>query len=497
MERQSTDGQEFHVDGAPTPGKEKYNISGIRKLLVSWQHFGTAMLLSKAWEKYVIDRYRYRIGLVRKIPEFSFDPQSRRPLPEEQVRANPSIAICYLVHYFFPDKQGGTERFVLNLAHEQQRLGNDVRVITLGKRAKECYTHAMGGILWDEFKFEGVPVTQIRYDRAPRGLYYDQILPYDPDMTAYAEQAIARYRPDIVHLAYPQPFAAFAEVCRQKKIPYLLTLTDFNIFCHYATMVRKSGEFCCGSAHGTECSAHCRTFGVVNYGERYKNAAHLLKEAAGITVPSMFVAGVAAKEFPQTQMYIISHGIERGFQLSRNRRKTKHFLYAGTLSELKGIRLLISAFQETAGEISLTICGGGDRAYISSLKKSVGKDVRIRFIGEVPAGTMMNVYQEADCVIVPSMWFETYNFVLREALACGCIGIASNMGAMPEAIIPGRNGFLFEAGNLSSLKETLKKAVDFDWAGYQQTVFPSLKEEAAQYQTLYQHMRSGYCGSEN
>lgn len=497
MNRQPAKGREPSENQVSTPAGEKYTPSSIRKLFVSWQHFGTVMMLSKAWEKFVVDRYRFRIGLTRKVPPAPEAPQEKRHLFPNQPPVRPHLTVCYLVHYFFPDKQGGTERFVYNLAREQQKIGNRVRVITLGKRPRECYTHRTAGILWEEFEFEGIPVTQIRYNRAPRGLYYDRMLPEDPDMTAYATQALEHYQPDIVHLAYPQPFAAFAQVCKKKEIPYLITLTDFNIFCHYSTMVRKNGEFCDGCRQGTACARHCRTFGVADYENRYECAASLLEDAAEITVPSAFVAGTAGREFPKTEAYIIPHGIGKGFRSNAGRSRTKNFLYAGTLSELKGIRLLIQAFRETPGDLRLTICGGGDDSYIRMLKKSMGKDSRIRFIGEVPSEAMTQVYQQADCVVVPSLWFETYNFVLREALACGCIGIASNMGAMPEAIVPGGNGFLFEAGNLASLKTALNEAVGFDWTLYQQAAFPGLEEEAAQYQTLYQHMRSGCCGPED
>ena len=43
----------------------------------------------------------------------------------------------------------------------------------------------------------------------------------------------------MVHCAYPQPMAAFLQACTEREIPYVVTLTDFNIFCHYATMVDR------------------------------------------------------------------------------------------------------------------------------------------------------------------------------------------------------------------------------------------------------------------
>lgn len=462
------------------------------KAFYSWQHFGTRMMLSKAWEKYIVDRYRFRTNCVRCVPHF---PSIQEDVPLiENGENSKRISICYLLHYFFPDKQGGTERFVLNLAKMQQQLGNQVRVLTLGKRERACYRHCTKEILWDEFDFEGIPVTQLRYQRAPRGLYYDEICPEEPQMTLFAEMALKRYAPDIVHFAYPQPFAAFAQVCHQRGIPYIATLTDFNILCHYSSMVDKKGRFCEGSQQGARCQAYCKTYGVRDAVARYQNAVLLLRQAVCITVPSAFVASLVHQEFSSEWPRIIPHGLDDAFRTGRKRAHTTVFLYVGTLTALKGVHLMLQAFRETAGDICLEIYGKGDSAYTMSLKRMAREDSRIRFCGESPANRMAEIYDHADCVIVPSIWYETYNFVLREALACGCIGVASEIGALPEVIVEGENGFLFEPGNPYSLKAAIKKAVEFDWSRYRKTVFPQRMTEARQYRALYQQtlVRGGH-----
>lgn len=447
----------------------------------SWQHFGTRMIISKAWEKFVVDRYRFRPNLIRTVPTF-LDTYRDSAIPA--LASTRPLTICYLLHYFFPDKQGGTERFILNLAKEQQKLGNHVRVITLGKRRKSQYPYRTGHILWCEFEYDGIPVTQFRYNRAPRGLYYDAIRPDDHSMQGYAHAMIKRYHPDVIHMAYPQPFAAFSKVCREMGIPYILTLTDFNIFCHYATMVKKNGQFCGGSCQGRNCRT-CKTYGVKDACDRYQKSYSFVQCASMITCPSRFVANIMQQEFPSITIHVVPHGIGRQFYTSVSRKRTKRFLYAGTLSHLKGIHLLIEAFINTPGDISLAIYGGGDPAYVRALKAQAHKDTRIMFGGEISAGKMPDVYCQADCVVVPSMWYETYNFVLRESLACGCLGIASNMGAMPEALVEGQNGFLFEAGDVASLEAALQRALQFDWDKYQPTSFPLLEQEAVVYQNLY------------
>lgn len=457
------------------------------KMINSWQHFGTPMMISKAWEKFVVDEFRFRPNITRLIPEFEKYPTKQ--IAGENLPPARKLNIIYLIHYFYPDKQGGTERFVLNLAKQQIQLGNTVRVITLGKRAKSAYEQKDGKILWTEFFYEGVPVTQIRYERAPRGLYYDTFHLQEPGMMLFAERAIDRYRPDIVHFAYPQPFASFAAVCKQKGIPYIATLTDFNIFCHYATMVRKNAQYCDGSARGTACWK-CGTYGVKDPVERFHNAELFLETASAVTVPSEFVANVIGAEFPQLPIHMIPHGISDAFYTAAERAHVKRFAYIGTLSPLKGIGQLIDAFTQLSGDAyTLEIYGGGTQAYLNTLKRSCGKDPRIHFMGSRTAEEMPDVYRNIDCVVIPSLWFETYNYVLREALACGCVVIAARIGAMPEAVSEGSNGYLFEPGDTESLLRALQFAAKFDWEGYAPSVFPSPADEAEQYQFLYQKSR--------
>lgn len=447
-------------------------------------------LLSKALEKFVVDRYRFRTGLQRAVPTF-YERAQKYEIGPISLCDNVPMHICYLVHYFFPDKSGGTERFVLNVAKEQQLLGNRVTIITLGKRPLKQYNENINGIYYTKFDFEGLSVVQIRYKRAPRGLYYDTIDVNERQMTAFARAFLSENAVDIVHAAYPQPFASFLQVCKQQTIPFVLTMTDFNLICHYATLVAKNGQFCGGSNQGQRCKA-CSTYGVRDCEQRYARAAALLKNAGYITVPSEFVAQVFTNDFGALPIHVLPHGIGSSFKILRKRTDTKKFVYAGTLSDLKGVHLLIGAFEKLPhSDITLNIYGEGEPSYTQRLKGLAKSDSRIKFHGNVSANEMPAIYEVADCVVVSSIWFETYNFVLREALASGCLAVASNMGAMPEAIDIGKNGFTFKAGDEHALIEALKKACAFDWQDYVPSKFPLTAEEAAKYNAIYHQLRQG------
>ena len=162
----------------------------------------------------------------------------------------------------------------------------------------------------------------------------------------------------------------------------------------------------------------------------------------------------------------------------------RHFVYAGTITQLKGIHLLIEAFSRLQGEdLSLLIYGSGDGKYESRLRAMA--DGRVKFMGAAPIEEMPKIYSEADCVIIPSMWYETYNFVLREAASCGALVIAADIGAMSEAVRVGKNGYLFKPASGEDLYEKMRLATEFDFKNYEYASYPTVEDEGEIYSAIY------------
>jgi glycosyltransferase involved in cell wall biosynthesis len=70
----------------------------------------------------------------------------------------------------------------------------------------------------------------------------------------------------------------------------------------------------------------------------------------------------------------------------------------------------------------------------------------------------------ADVVVVPSIttpdFKEQYGRVAPEAMACGCLVISSNSGALPELVSDA--GWIFPEGNVEELSKLLQKAIELD-----------------------------------
>lgn len=84
--------------------------------------------------------------------------------------------------------------------------------------------------------------------------------------------------------------------------------------------------------------------------------------------------------------------------------------------------------------------------YSEIIQKANEKGAKIEVIEEAkePHGNMLKreLYRNAKALIFPDECHEPFGLVLIEAMACGCPCIVSNLGALPEIIENGVNGFV-------------------------------------------------------
>lgn len=137
-------------------------------------------------------------------------------------------------------------------------------------------------------------------------------------------------------------------------------------------------------------------------------------------------------------------------------------LYAGVLTPLKGVHILLEAFLRLASEFPdarLLIVGEPeDRAYERRLKGSLGESRlldRVSFKGRVPQQDLADHMARARVLVLPSL-AEGLPRVVFEAMACGTPVIGSAVGGIPELIEDGVNGFLVEPGNRDALAMRLR-----------------------------------------
>jgi glycosyltransferase involved in cell wall biosynthesis len=124
-------------------------------------------------------------------------------------------------------------------------------------------------------------------------------------------------------------------------------------------------------------------------------------------------------------------------------------LYAGRLSNEKGVSQLLAAWHALPDPVPLKIIGEGP--LLPEVRQAMQRDPRIGYLGQLPLQEVLRVMGEAACVMVPSLWYETFGRTIIEAYAKGTPVIATRTGAFEELVQPGRTGLLAEPGAVADL----------------------------------------------
>lgn len=124
-------------------------------------------------------------------------------------------------------------------------------------------------------------------------------------------------------------------------------------------------------------------------------------------------------------------------------------LYVGRLSVEKGIDTLLHAWKLLNTDLPLKIVGDGP--LVEQVCNASKVLPQIEWLGRKPIHEVHTLMGEAQVLIFPSKWYETFGRVAVESFAKGTPVIASNIGAIAELIDDGETGLLFEPGDASDL----------------------------------------------
>jgi len=132
---------------------------------------------------------------------------------------------------------------------------------------------------------------------------------------------------------------------------------------------------------------------------------------------------------------------------------------AGSFSRLvkeKGIDIFLRSIP-WAPDVQAVIYGEGpageELAQLSSFLKVANQ---VSFMGRVT--DIANHMSAMDVVVIPSVWDEAFPYAALEALSLGVPVVASEIGGLPEIVVPNENGFLFTKGSPQDLGRALNDA---------------------------------------
>ena len=131
----------------------------------------------------------------------------------------------------------------------------------------------------------------------------------------------------------------------------------------------------------------------------------------------------------------------------------------GRLEEKKGFGLAIEAFAEIRRQRSdalLTIAGNGEaRPALQRRAAELGLTGSIDFPGWVAPSEVPALLNRSTLVLVPSRWEEPFGLVALEPAQMARPVIASRVGGLPEVVLDGQTGLLFEREDASGLVQAV------------------------------------------
>jgi glycosyltransferase involved in cell wall biosynthesis len=296
-------------------------------------------------------------------------------------------------------------------------------------------------------------------------------------------------RPEIVHvhntflMISPSIFA----VCREERVPVLQTLHNYRLSCPAASFYRD-GSVC------EECSQHS-LFRSIQHGcyrdSRLSTAAvalmlqvHRVKRTWQNSVSGYLALTEFARDkfvengIPPEKIHVKPNFVypDPGEKLAPG----NFALFAGRLTEEKGLATLLAAWSQLASPIPLEIVGDGPlRRQLEAQSEKMDLH-RVTFRGRLSSAETRTLMRQAALLIVPSVWFETFSLNIAEAFACGTPVLCSRLGAMRENVSDQRTGLHFTTGDAVDLAEK----VEWAW-GHSGEMAAMGKEARREYELRY------------
>ena len=135
------------------------------------------------------------------------------------------------------------------------------------------------------------------------------------------------------------------------------------------------------------------------------------------------------------------------------------FSFLGSLYKLKRLEDTVRALNQTYGTSAyhFDVVGSGFEEFnLKKLVSALNMESKVTFHGQKSRDEAQRIIKESDCFIMVSA-HEAFGLVYVEAMAKGCIVVATKGQGIDGVIIDGENGFLCESENVGKLSKVIDK----------------------------------------
>jgi glycosyltransferase involved in cell wall biosynthesis len=257
------------------------------------------------------------------------------------------------------------------------------------------------------------------------------------------------------HNVYHQITPSIISVAKSRGVPVVLTLHDSKPVCPTYLRLREGRpcSLCLDGQFHRVLTNRCADGSVGGSALLYAEAAiqrwlGSYERVDRFLAPSQFMRDSALHRFRSEQVVLLYNGVDTS-KIRPSTRDEGYVLFLGRLSKEKGVETLLRA-HEAAGTWNLVVAGTGP------LERSLRMRYHgVRFVGQLSGQALTAMISGASVIVLPSECFENCPMSVLEAMAYGKPVVASRMGGIPELVVDGETGMLFEPGEADELRDSI------------------------------------------
>lgn len=179
-------------------------------------------------------------------------------------------------------------------------------------------------------------------------------------------------------------------------------------------------------------------------------------EADVIHLPSLFaMRSFREQGVPEAKLFHLPYGFEAGtFKNTAPKDKEFRVVYAGNISLQKGFIYLLDAFDQLRLPKAELWVFGALSPEMTEAKLKLDRP-NVKYFGRQPWNVLAEHFSRASVFCLPSVQ-DGFAIVLLQAMACGLPAIGTENSGAPDAVRPGKEGFVVPIRSVDALKDSIR-----------------------------------------
>ena len=367
------------------------------------------------------------------------------------------MKILQVIHGFPPLYMAGSEVYTYNIAEELLRKGHEVTVFSRMENPFLLPYTIRNDVVDD------IPVIRVNKTRdyTLRQKYIDK------KIDKIFSEVLSKNIPQVVHVQHLSHLSTniVSIAKRDFGLPIVYTVHDFWLFCIRGQLLTPKYEICQGP--DIKRCYNCLRYMKVSFDELKAYFHHMKKIIEDIDhflIPSKVVYSFFERMgVNKNKLHYSPYGFKKNNIVYRRKKYDRNssitFGFMGRVIPQKGVHILIKAFNEIPQKRGAKLMIYGNLCSVEHfIRQMGGKNVIL--MGGYHNDHVNEVLDSIDVLVVPSIWYENSPLVIHEAFLKGIPVITSDIGGMAELVKDKINGFLFNMGNVNSLRAVMERIIE-------------------------------------